>query len=100
MLFYGLVPVFAVLFTWFTAFLAGFQVRQGLPLPWKSGLACPGPGLEFFCTAISYDWLAFALDVLFYSAVGYGLLLVYIKFLSGKHASLPSKQGGMDRSRL
>ncbi|SRR6266487_2689313 len=98
-LFYGLVPVFAVLITWLTGFSEGFQVEQGLPLPWKSGLICPGP-LGILCTVVRYDWLAFGLDVLVYLAIGYGLLLAYVKFFARKPASLPPKQNRTDRSKL
>ncbi len=91
-LLYSIVPIFAVLITWVTGFLAGFQVEQGLPLPWKTGWGCPGPGLGILCTAISYNWLAFALDVLFYMALGYGLLLGYARYHAGKSAGFPPKQ--------
>ncbi len=77
---YSMVPMFAVLITWVTGFLAGFQFEQGLPLPWKTGWGCPGPSLGVLCTVISYNWLAFGLDVLFYTAVGYGSIFVYTRY--------------------
>ena len=33
-----------------------------------------------------FDWVAFAIDVLFYIGIGYGLFLTYNKYL-GKRAS-------------
>jgi hypothetical protein len=54
---------------------------SGFPLAWKTG-GCPPPGIVFTPScfiAIGYDWLGFGLDALFYTTVGYGLLLVYLK---------------------
>ena len=52
----------------------------GFPLPWITTVAvyspCPGP--YFSCqtsSTTSYSWIAFAGDVLFYIAVGYGLIV-------------------------
>lgn len=59
----------------------------GFPVPWKEEAvaycsplnpqACPTP-----IHTISYNWFAFAADVLFYTAVGFGLLLIYKKYRS------------------
>ena len=52
----------------------------GFPFPWITG-GCPPPGSGILarCVPIGYNWLVFGLDVLFYTAVGYGFLLVYLK---------------------
>ena len=63
----------------------------GFPLSWKENI-------EFVCSPLhpqacqspiyvtQYDWGVFALDVLFYIAVGYGVLFIYAKY----HARKPS----------
>ncbi len=54
----------------------------GFPLPWKTG-GCPSPGIEISLScllSIGRNWLSFGLDVLFYTFVGYGLILAYAKY--------------------
>jgi hypothetical protein len=63
----------------------------GFPFPWKTG-GCPPPGIEIseYCLlAIGSDWLSFGLDLLFYTLVGYGLLLAYAKYHARKRALRP-----------
>jgi hypothetical protein len=58
----------------------------GFPFPWKTG-GCPPPGVEISAScllAIGHDWLSFGLDVLFYTLVGYGLVLGWAKYHAGK----------------
>ena len=63
--------------------LVGDSVRgYGFPLPWRTG-GCPPPGIAISTPcllAIGYDWLSFGLDAIFYTLVGYGLVLSYTKF--------------------
>ena len=63
----------------------------GFPFTWKDNI-------EFVCSPLhpqacqspiyvtQYDWGVFALDVLFYTAIGYGVLFIYAKY----HARKPS----------
>ena len=61
----------------------------GFPVPWKEysvlyfapfhPQACPTP-----VHSIGYDWFGFAVDVLFYMAVAYGLIVLGRKYLHGK----------------
>jgi hypothetical protein len=79
---------------WPTPILAGVAIAlvsvlisngvgaYGFPLAWKTG-GCPPPGIVFSTTcflAIGHDWLGFGLDALFYTTIGYGLLIAYIKY--------------------
>jgi len=87
----AIVPVIAVLITWLTGISTSQYEQGGFPFQWKTlgprclALGCPPP-------SINYDWTAFALDVLFYSAVGYGLLLGYAKYHASKPSGLMPKQ--------
>jgi hypothetical protein len=80
-----IVPVDAVPITWLTQYDGG-----GFPFQWKTlgvaclALGCPPP-------ADQYDWTAFALDAVFYAAIGYSLLLILVKFAGGKIAGFPQK---------
>jgi hypothetical protein len=80
-----IVPVVAVLITWLTQYEQG-----GLPFQWKTlgvaclALGCPPPTDQ-------YDWTAFALDALFYAAIGYSLLWILVKFAGGRIAGCPQK---------
>jgi hypothetical protein len=83
MLPYSIVLVLAVLVTWATSFL-GLFLEHGLPFAWKFG-GCPGPHILMACVLdITYDWAAFGLDVLFYTTMGYGLILVYKNYQARK----------------
>lgn len=60
----------------------------GFPLAWKTG-GCPPPGIEISSScllAIGSDWLSFGLDVVFYTLVGYGLLLAFAKYRARRRA--------------
>src|SRR6266566_609898 len=66
----------------------------GLPLPWIEGRelvcsplhpeACQSP---IFLT--QFDWFVFAVDVLFYVCVGYGILFFYTKYRGKRPAEAP-----------
>jgi hypothetical protein len=61
----------------------------GFPFGWRLGPYCPIQNI-FGCAA--YNWGAFILDVFFYAAVGYGLILGYAKYRAGKPAGLMPTQ--------
>ena len=97
---YSAVPILAVLVTLLTGFSGVFNFGQGFPLVWKTGLGCPGPHLQFdslrLCTPITYNWVAFGLDAIFYTVIGYALISVeyilrlgYVKYRGGNSTSLP-----------
>lgn len=68
----------------------------GFPFTWKENI-------EFVCSPLhpqacqspiyvtQYDWIVFALDVLFYIAVGYGLLFVLTKHLGRNPTGMASQ---------
>ncbi len=67
-----------------TVLIGNWMGGYGFPLAWKTG-GCPPPGIAISTScllAIAYDWLGFGLDILFYTAIGYGLLLAYAKYRS------------------
>lgn len=72
-----LVPFVSVLVTLLSGLAAYYN--QGLPLPWKNVIVCAGPGVEFACYILMFSWIAFALDAVFYTTIGYGLLLAWIR---------------------
>jgi len=86
---YSIVPVFAVLITLLTGL--GYGYVHGRPLPWMIG-GCPPPGSLAYCVIVSYDWSAFVLDMLFYAVLGYGLLLGYGRYHTGKSVGFPPRQ--------
>ena len=69
--------------------------NYGFPLPWKQDSvlygapfhpqACPAP-----VHILGYDWLGFAVDVLFYMAVEYGLIVLGRKYFRAKMSGTPS----------
>jgi len=80
----------------------GFVWQDGFPLPWRSfigipcGLAPYGAGVIVYAPCLSggynsYDWVAFAADVVFYLVITFGLLLVSTKYLSRKPAGAVSQ---------
>ena len=80
-------------FTLATVFVGNWTSGYGFPLAWKTG-GCPPPGIEISAScllAIGYDWLSFGLDVLFYTFVGYGLVLVYAKYRARRTARSESE---------
>jgi len=65
-----------------TVFVGNWTRGYGFPLAWKTG-GCPPPGIAVSAScllAIGSDWLSFALDVLFYTFVSYGLVLANAKY--------------------
>ncbi len=73
-----IVPVVAVLITWLTQY-----ELDGFPFQWRTlGLACLALGCP--PPVDQYDWTAFALDALFYTAIGYSLVWILVKFAGGK----------------
>src|SRR5436309_6233866 len=57
-----------------TVLIGNWIGGYGFPLAWKTG-GCPPPGIAISTScllAIAYDWLGFGLDILFYTAIGYG----------------------------
>src|SRR5437867_12352703 len=71
-----------------TVLIGNWIGGYGFPLAWKTG-GCPPPGLAISPScllAIAYDWLGFGLDILFYTAIGDGLLLSYphLRFRGGE----------------
>ncbi len=71
-----------------TVFVPNPAGGYGFPFPWKTG-GCPPPGIVISTPcflAIGLDWLSLVLDALFYTFVGYGLLLTYSKSRSRKPA--------------
>jgi hypothetical protein len=75
----AIIPGIAALATW----LAGFAVNLygGFPLNWRMPCSLqaptpiPTPTTGGSCAI--YDWIAFDLDVLVYTTIGYGLLTCY-----------------------
>lgn len=107
---YFLAPPSGVLVTLATGFLANNYYSYGFPLPWKtlvaSGICPPEPWLQiaacYLRLATSYNWAFFALDALFYTGIGYGLLLPanFRKFLMSEVRNLWSMLSGSLRVRL
>ena len=68
--------------------------ESGFPFSWETRGCVAILNLlgEFGCTPISYNWWTFVVDVLFYTAVGCGLLFAYANYHEGKRALiLPNK---------
>ena len=68
--------------------------ESGFPFSWETRgcVAILNPLGRFGGTPISYNWWAFVVDVLFYAAVGCGLLFAYANYHEGKRALiLPNK---------
>ena len=85
---YCLIPPIALLITFVTGYWATNYYSYGFPLPWKTlvaaGICPPEPWLQiaacYLRLATSYNWAYFALDALFYTGIGYGLLLPSANF--------------------
>jgi hypothetical protein len=91
-----LVAILAVLITLATSFWAPYSMYEsGFPFSWETrfcvAILVESPG-GFGCSPLTYNWLAFALDMLFYALVGYGLLLGYGRYHVGKPVGFPPKQ--------
>jgi hypothetical protein len=67
--------------------------ESGFPFFWETRFCVAILSIlgGFGCSPLSYNWLAFALDVLFYTIVGYGLLLGYGRYHAGKSVGFPAK---------
>src|SRR5437773_2151563 len=100
-----LVPGAAILATFFSGLLLFVTVvspggsidsSYGFPLAWKENI-------EFVCSPLhpqacqspiyvtQYNWAVFALDVLFYIAIGYGVFSIYTKYHARKPAGARSQ---------
>ncbi len=95
-LFVTLVAILAVAITLVTSFWAPYSMYEsGFPFSWETrfcvAILVEYPG-GFGCSPLTYNWLAFALDVLFYAIVSYGLLLGYCRYHAGKSVGFPAKQ--------
>ncbi len=87
---YVLIPVLAVLTTWVTGSgKPGYggipgSFGYGFPLPWKTVeiiptcYGCPLP--------TGYNWSFFILDVAFYAAIYYGIVLLYARHVWNQQA--------------
>src|SRR5213596_1803331 len=67
-----------------TVLIGNWIGGDGFPLVLQTA-GCPPPGIALSTScllAIAYDWLGFGLDILFYTAIEYGLLLAYAKYRS------------------
>ena len=61
----------------------------GIPVGWRLDY-CPILAALYACPP--YNWGAFVLDVLFYTALGYGLVLGYARYHASKSLGFPPKQ--------
>ncbi len=88
--FWGLVGVIVPLLALLATLATGYLVSSGsggFPIPWREVLfeasmgGCPVVGLTscriIGVIQVSYDWLSFVIDVLFYIGVGYSIVLSY-----------------------
>ena len=69
-----------------TVLVGNSTTGYGFPLAWKTG-GCPPPGIALSASclfAIGSDWLSFGLDALFYTFVGYGLVLALANYRARK----------------
>ena len=90
--FLGIIPVtIAIIITLINGLLILTEnsFYYGFPFGWRLGDYCPIQN-TFGCTP--YAWGAFILDVLFYAAVGYGLLLGYVRYHPSEPAGLMPRQ--------
>ncbi len=69
--------------------LVGSSLYFGIPLGWRLDY-CPILGSLYVCPP--YIWGAFVVDVLFYAAVGYGLLVGYNRYHGSKSVRSIPKQ--------
>jgi hypothetical protein len=79
----------AIIITLITGLLIkiGTSFYFGVPLGWRLDY-CPLNALPLpYGWCLPYIWWAFIVDVLFYTAVGYGLFLGYAKYISMGKAS-------------
>jgi hypothetical protein len=54
----------------------------GFPLPWKVDLFVRCPPWCGQSGGTSYNWFFFAIDAVFYGAIGYGLITAYKRFIA------------------
>ncbi|OLD55847.1 hypothetical protein AUI46_03380 [archaeon 13_1_40CM_2_52_13] len=83
-----IIPLLAVFVPWATGYLSIAHGLGGFPAPWRElvfqicplGIACPLSGCT--CNAgkivqVNIDWLSLGVDILFYTAIGYSIVLVF-----------------------
>jgi len=83
-----IIPLLAVFVTWATGYLSIAYGLGGFPAPWRElvfqicplGRLCPLSG----CTCdtskivqVNIDWLSLGVDILFYTGIGYSMILVF-----------------------
>ena len=86
----NLIPV-ATVVTLATVLVGNWAGGYGFPFAWKTG-GCPPPGIGISAScllAIGSDWLSFGMDVVFYTIVGYGLLLAYANYRARRRVTRP-----------
>jgi hypothetical protein len=71
------IPIIITLITGFFVLLGPLFLYYGFLLPWRLDY-CPILGVRYGCPPIY--WWAFVIDVLFYTALEAGLLLVYAMY--------------------
>ncbi len=94
-LYAALVEILAVSITLVTSLWTPYSMYEsGFPFSWETRfcVAILNPLGGFGCSPLSYNWVAFTLDVLFYAVVGYGLLLGYGRYYAGKPVGFPPKK--------
>ena len=85
---YVLIPVLAVLTTLATGLLwrpGDGTTEYGFPLPWQTEEVIPTCNMCPLPT--SYNWSFFILDAAFYAAIGYLIVLLYVKLEWKEHGS-------------
>lgn len=87
---YSLVPVLAFMITWLTGFF--WIYAQGFPIPWEAINCTEVPAPYSVCGPGSYYWPLFGFDVIFYSVIGYALVLTYLRYHGGKPKVCLQKQ--------
>ncbi len=91
--FYFVIPVLAVLTTWTTGFwgrVGNGATEYGLPLPWKTEQIVPTCNMCPLPT--SYNWSFFILDIAFYTAIGYVIVLLYTRIVLQQKGPPPGTQ--------
>ena len=82
----GIIPVLAVLVTWATGYLYISSGLGGFPAQWARLVFQPCPLIV--CTrelcicdmskiVVNVDWLSLGVDILFYTGIGYSIVLVF-----------------------
>ena len=82
-----IIPVLAVLVSWTTGYLYFAYGGGGFPAPWRELVFSYSPAytcptiLEVACifnriVQVNIDWVSLGVDILFYTAIGYSLVIV------------------------